>query len=79
MSAISHTDWTIFCDHDGCPRQLGTNDLDIGPGEPKARDVRRILRRRGWAVSVPRPDNPVLFRQPRLDYCPDHKPKEADR
>lgn len=71
MSAISYTDWTILCDGEGCPRQLSTQDLDMGAMSElaTAAGVRRTLRKRGWAVSVP---NAQGSRR-RRDFCPDHK------
>ncbi len=76
MSAIS--DWTVYCNHDGCMAQ-GRSD-DLPPRDGTAADVRRALKRRGWAVSVPDP-NWVRAHQMgsrargrRLDFCPRHKP-----
>lgn len=73
MSATSWTDWTVSCDaEEGCGESLGTHETDCGtaaaPGT--AADVRRVLRRRGWAVSVP--DSAGGRR--RKDFCPAHRP-----
>lgn len=75
MSAISNTDWTVICDSDepapGCPSQLAGADL---MANPNATELRRILRKRGWAVSV---DDGSGRRR---DYCPCCKPnREASK
>jgi hypothetical protein len=73
MSAISHTDATVFCngsdDGQACGSQLRTDDLALRDGT--AADVRRELRlHHGWMVDIGSRDG---SRQ-RLDYCPRHKP-----
>jgi hypothetical protein len=70
MSAISHTDWTILCDHDGCPVQLRTDVEEMRDGN--ASSLRRIGKRRGWAVAVP------TGRERRADYCPDHRDERPE-
>jgi hypothetical protein len=79
MSTFSHTDWTVICNGttDGwpCGKSERTDALDLRDGSTAA-DVRRVLKRRGWAVNVPNPDQDALLR--RLDFCPDHKPETAD-
>lgn len=65
MSAFSHTDWTVVCDHGGCANSLRTDELELRDGT--AGDVRRHLKRHGWAVAVP------TGRERRADFCPEHK------
>lgn len=65
MSTFSHTDWTVICDYPDCPRQLTTDDL--GMSDPTAAGVRKVLRRRGWAIAV------FTGREKRADFCPAHK------
>jgi hypothetical protein len=71
MSAISHTDWTVFCNHEGCPKSFGTHEMD--GMDLTAATVRKHLRRWGWATGVKNPNGSSH----RLDYCPDHKPQEG--
>ena len=71
MSTFSHTDWTVTCDGPGCLAQLRTDQ--IGGMNPTAADVRKSLKRRGWAVNVRQPSHDGL-RERRLDFCPKHKP-----
>lgn len=79
MSAFSHTDWTVTCNGlDGkdygkrCQAQ-GRTDLLVGA--ITAADVRRHLKRLGWAVNVPVQDVSSAVR--RLDFCPEHKDMSA--
>lgn len=79
MSAFPHTGWTVICngETDGrpCPKSERTDTLDLMDGT--AADVRRVLKRWGWAISVPNPDPDSVLR--RLDFCPDHKPPRPVR
>jgi hypothetical protein len=78
VSAFSHTDWFVICNGTGddgspCPHQLTTADLGLGDGHCTAANVRMVLRKRGWLVSV-RPGNGYPRR---LDFCPAHKSQAA--
>lgn len=81
MSAVSYTDWTVFCNGPDplmmpstCGASLGTHELE--GRDLKAADVRKILRRRGWTVSAPvrNEDGRLVYRG---DFCPDHKPANS--
>ncbi len=63
MSAISHTDWTVYCNHPGCHEQV------TGSERESRADVRAALRKRGWATGVG--DGPRPLRE---GFCPPHKP-----
>lgn len=80
MSAISHTDWTILCNGtntDGTPCVASGRTDEIDRYDVRtARDVRRILKHRGWLVNVPAKDG--TRRGQRLDFCPDQKPTPED-
>jgi hypothetical protein len=78
VSAFSHTDWTVICDHPDCGRQLNGADLDSGPDSPTTADIRKILRRQGWQTSARAPDDGYGAKyNRRLDFCPDHKTAET--
>lgn len=77
MTATSHTDWFVRCDAENCTEQLGTDDINagtVGHGGTAA-EVRRVLRQRGWAVSVLAADGG----RRRMDFCPAHNPTRAPR
>ena len=79
MSAFSHTDWTVICNgtnEDGTPcAAYGRTDEIDRMDTTTARGVRRVLKRHGWLVGVPAEGTRRGRR--RLDFCPDHKPKES--
>ena len=68
MSTFSHTGWTVICNQGNCGAQDRTDTLGLRDGT--AADVRRILKRRGWAVNIPNPS--PGGRPKRLDFCPEH-------
>ena len=81
MSAFSHTDWTVICngtydDGTACMASGRTDEIDRND-VTTARDVRRILKARGWLVNVPVKDGTGRVR--RLDFCPHHNPDLAIR
>lgn len=69
MSTFSHTDWTVICDYSDrcghCPASERTDLLELPNGT--ATEVRKVLRRRGWAVAV------FTGREKTADFCPEHK------
>lgn len=67
MSTFPHTDWTVICDYPLCTAQERTDTLNLSTHESTATNVRKVLRRRGWAVAVP------TGRERRADFCPEHK------
>ena len=73
MSTFSHTDWTVICDAEGCLAQERTDTLELRDGT--ATGVRKVLKRRGWAVAV-RVYNGIAQTR-RLDFCPEHKPQKG--
>lgn len=78
MSVISYTDWTVTCNglddrpySERCPAQGSTAEIDRADVKTAA-DVRRYLKKRGWAVNVRVSGENNRGR--RLDFCPAHKP-----
>lgn len=72
MSAFSHTDWTVLCDHPDCLRCLRSSDFmqDVDTAW-----IRRALKQQGWTVAIRQSQADGSQREKRLDYCPDHKPE----
>lgn len=67
MSTFSHTDWTVICDYPDCTAQERTDTLNFSMHKSTATNVRKVLKRRGWAVAV------FIGRERRADFCPAHK------
>jgi len=67
VTAHRYTDSRIDCDHPaGCFQFEFASRLELVDATAAA--ARKILKARGWAVSVPGEDGS------RRDYCPAHKP-----
>ena len=77
MSVLDGTRGTVICNGtdngQSCPEQ-GDSD-SLGLRDAVASTVRRHLKARGWAVSVP---NPEPGNSVRLDLCPAHKPEPRE-
>jgi hypothetical protein len=63
MTAVQHSQFTIYCNFFGCPHMYVT-EWDVSRAA-----ARRILARRGW-THVRTGTGPKLDK----DFCPDHKP-----
>lgn len=79
MSAFTHVAHIVICngvydDGQACMAVGNSDSLDLR--DVNATEVRAILRRRGWTVNLPNPDADSRVR--RLDFCPDHKPEDAE-
>jgi hypothetical protein len=69
VSASSFIDWCITCD--GCGLIVWASQW-INALDNSATALRKILRKRGWLVSLPKSEDHFEVRHvgSRLDYCP---------